>query len=719
MKKSFFRRVNKSSQESFLIAIDNEAIAANTESSLRAFNEPPSSHSRQSQAGQSHNNSSLSPSSSESDEQLELDDKCLETHNGQVSSQNDHSVNQTLHDTDITFESEPVSNEMLSVSMPNFPSSEISTISQNKSVDFASQIKLWAIKNQISHKTINELLIIFRNHPNGDFGGHIFPKSARAFLGTMRNVHTKAIFPGEYCHLGVERVLDFFFILHELPVPDKVEIAVNIDGLPLSKSSGSQVYPILGLILGLKKNIMNVVLLGIYHGYQKPSDPNLFLEDFVNECVKLSNDGIKIRGTVVSFQVKFLLFDAPAKSFLLGIKGHSGYSSCTKCTQEGSYIKDRVCFPSTNFTKRTNETFRNHLDENHNIRHTILQNIEYLDMVNDIPLDYMHLVLLGVMKKLVVTTWIFGKPPHRLPGRSITSMDLLIKKISIYIPSDFPRKPRTVLESKRWKANEFRLFLLYTGIIIMKPFLPDEKYTHFLSLFVSMTILVSPSLCGLYDYAEKLLIYFVKETKRIYGPHFMSHNFHNLLHIVDCANRFGPLDSFSNFSSENFLQILKRLVRKGEKPLEQIVKRISEGSFTSNLGPKNTETNIVLKCEKYVSPQLSSPQFLKLISGNMLLNAAHKRDNCCKLKNGDISLVLGFSAGLNKESICALVRKFEIVQDFFDRPCKSSLVDTYFVQKLSNACQVINTTDITYKCVRIPWKTGFVVMPLLHTTVSN
>jgi len=38
---------------------------------------------------------------------------------------------------------------------------------------------------------------------------------------------------------------------------------LNIDGLPISKSSKSQLWPILGRISGLS------FAIGVYHGYQK------------------------------------------------------------------------------------------------------------------------------------------------------------------------------------------------------------------------------------------------------------------------------------------------------------------------------------------------------------------------------------------------------------------------------------------------------------------
>ncbi|KYN11044.1 hypothetical protein ALC57_16823 [Trachymyrmex cornetzi] len=49
-----------------------------------------------------------------------------------------------------------------------------------------------------------------------------------------------------------------------------IEIAVNIDGLPLSKSSLQQFWPILGSVIPYS----NIFVIGIYYGYEKPSDSN-------------------------------------------------------------------------------------------------------------------------------------------------------------------------------------------------------------------------------------------------------------------------------------------------------------------------------------------------------------------------------------------------------------------------------------------------------------
>lgn len=78
------------------------------------------------------------------------------------------------------------------------------------------------------------------------------------------------------------------------------------------------------------------------------------------------------------------------------------------------------------------------------------------------------------------------------------------------------------------------------------------------------------------EYAHSLLTYFVTTFSELYGNEYISHNVHNLLHMSSDVKNFGFLDSYSAFPFENFLQSLKKLVRKHEKPGPQIEERVCE-----------------------------------------------------------------------------------------------------------------------------------------------
>lgn len=140
----------------------------------------------------------------------------------------------------------------------------------------------------------------------------------------------KTIEPGSYYHFGIENSIKLNMVNNVIDV-STIEIAVRIDGLPLFKSSSDQFWPIFAYIHPNGR----VFPVGIYCGKDKPSDSNKFILHFVEEAKLLTQNGIKINGKMYSFRVNVLCCDAPAKSFVLRTKGHSGFSSCSRCEHEG------------------------------------------------------------------------------------------------------------------------------------------------------------------------------------------------------------------------------------------------------------------------------------------------------------------------------------------------------------------------------------------------
>lgn len=67
-------------------------------------------------------------------------------------------------------------------------------------------------------------------------------------------------------------------------------------------------------------------------------------------------------------------------------------------------------------------------------------------------------------------------------------------------------------------------------------------------------------------YAQDLIKFFIETFIKLYGVQNVSHNIHGLVHLVDDVKRFG-VDRFSAFKFENYMQILKKYLRKAEKPL--------------------------------------------------------------------------------------------------------------------------------------------------------
>lgn len=134
---------------------------------------------------------------------------------------------------------------------------------------------------------------------------------------------------------------------------------LKVNGLPLSKSPSSQSWSIL---ISMEYDGFHVSE-SLYHGDSKPTNAKEFLSEFKNEFSDIESNGLFINKKRIQVKLARIICDAPAKSFVFGVKSHTEYSRCAKCSQEGYYVNGRVTFPEFNSTLRTNETFRNRIDE--------------------------------------------------------------------------------------------------------------------------------------------------------------------------------------------------------------------------------------------------------------------------------------------------------------------------------------------------------------------
>jgi len=417
------------------------------------------------------------------------------------------------------------------------------------SEQLSSKIAKWAVKNNISLSALRELLTILRENPS--YCTNNLPADPRTLLKTPNKSYGRKLGSGLFHYFGIAKTLNSLCLTLNINVTSSTEfsLAVNIDGLPLSKSSASSFWPILCAVKSIEALKNKVFLVALYHGNEKPNS-NDFLFDFVNECAKLTTNGILIKTIICKFKIEMLICDTPAKSFVLSLKSHSGYFSCTKCNQEGEMVNNVICFVETeNLVKRTNDSFRNKLHPEHHVGETLFINIPGFNIIDNVPLDYMHILLLGGTKRLLCSRrygWIFGKPPYKLCAKDVTDITNLLFKLRKYIPCEFSRKTRSIVECKRYKATEFRLFLLYTGPVVLRQVLPPKIYNNFITLSLASTILISNyySKCEHFiSYAHELMKHFIINSIQIYGPDFISHNIHSFLHLSDCVRLFGSLDN--------------------------------------------------------------------------------------------------------------------------------------------------------------------------------
>ncbi|CAG9812907.1 unnamed protein product [Phaedon cochleariae] len=557
-------------------------------------------------------------------------------------------------------------------------------------------LRSWAVKFSVPLNHVTHLLKILHKHRIN------VPVDARTLLKTPRSVEVSKVAPGTYSHMGIEsqitRILD---ILPEgtQQLPKEIKLNINIDGTVISRSSGSDFWPIIGWFpQGTFPNFNpEPFVIGIYHGRVKPSSANDFLKQFVEEFITLEKNGLKFRNEPIKLVFNALVCDAPAKSFVTYTKSHNGYHGCPKCIQEGEYISNRMTFPETHSQLRSDDSFRNKIHEDHHTGTSILESLN-IGMVTQVPIDYMHLVCLGVVKRLLAF-WHKGRQDVRIPAGNFDALSDLFLSYKKCVTSDFCRLPRILSEVDRFKATEFRQILLYTGIVALKNFLPQHIYRHFLHLSCAIRILVTPKICvKLNNQAHNLLQTFIEEYSEIYGREYITYNVHNLCHLSKDVLEYGCLDNFSAFPPEAYMFHLKsKICERSAKPLQQIVKRLQESTIKYKL-----------KCRK---PYLIEKKYHTDLKIKDDLFSNKEPNNYCLLKNGKYVKINEIHN--SNDNIIIRGQCFNSVGGFFSDPMDSRILGIHLCS-LGGEDIVFSVTDIVCKVMVLPDQNLYVVLPICH-----
>eukprot|EP00111_Clytia_hemisphaerica_P012373 TCONS_00036347-protein len=174
-------------------------------------------------------------------------------------------------------------------------------------------------------------------------------------------------------------------------------------------------------------------------------------------------------------------------------------------------------------------------------------------MIKDITLDPMHLVYLGITRRILY--YMRGSYRKIKSGKlSAAYLNAISNDLnSIKLPTEFARNALTEID--RWKATELKSFLLYTGLVVLRPYLSLSAFKHFLSFSIAIRLIseedniIRNQNIGA---SRRLLKCFVDISHVYYGETFCVYNVHNVEHLPDDVVRFQlPLIKFSCFQFEN------------------------------------------------------------------------------------------------------------------------------------------------------------------------
>ena len=160
-----------------------------------------------------------------------------------------------------------------------------------------------------------------------------------------------------------------------------------------------------------------------------------------------------------------------------------------------------------------------------------------------------------------------------IKAKDVKRINELLAKITP--PREIHRKPRPFSEKAKWKATEWRTWILFYALPCLKDILPNE-YFQLLSLFVrSISTLMKTSISEIdLRHCEEDLIAFVVRGQQLYGIRFMTFNVHSLLHLVDSVRMSGPLWATSAFVFESAIYQLKQQITRPNGLYNQIAKKL-------------------------------------------------------------------------------------------------------------------------------------------------
>ena len=370
-------------------------------------------------------------------------------------------------------------------------------------------------------------------------------------------------------------------------VRENTGLILCCDGVQLFKSSTQAFWPILlaatSLPPGIRINAENLILAGVWQGHTKPP-MNIILGQVLDKLEHINTHGIPFNFNgpkLIRAKLLVCVFDLPARASATNFVQFNGYYSCLYCTVEGKHTSHKHIFlPDEHHQPRSKHSIKKNVEDAEKQGSTVMgvkgKSVlsSSVDIVEAVPVDYMHGVLEGVARRLL-SAYVDSKNHMHCYylGRVTEEIDKRLKQIKP--PQEFRRSPRSVCSMKQWKAAEFRAWLLYYCLPVLSDLLPP-KYIYHLSLLVStMHILLGDMIpVGDVDKAQKMLELFYELTPQLYGEEICTANMHILIHLSQCVKNWGPLWGYSCFGFESMNGHLRKSCHGTGYVLPQLVHNV-------------------------------------------------------------------------------------------------------------------------------------------------
>ncbi|KAJ8673247.1 hypothetical protein QAD02_004509 [Eretmocerus hayati] len=581
---------------------------------------------------------------------------------------------------------------------------------------FKADLKKWIIESTIARIWVDPLLKLLQ--PVVPW----LPSSHKTFLKSNIVFNIQKNSDGSlFVNFGLEEGLKRCINIHLHGDGEVLPLQLFLDGMSPYNSSNIQLWPLMGRIYH-DPDIYPPFPIACHCGPGKPKDIDAYFGQFIGEYNQLHKTGFMVGNRFLKIKIMCLVGDKPARSEALRIKGHTSKHACERCDIVAIRYKNRQVFPLLkNCKPRTDKSFRLLEDpQHHHIELSPLTKIQPpMDLVYQVILEFMHGDCIGNMSRLL-DLWTDPSLKY-LTKAQIMQLSQRLSLLQFCIPAEFQRCTRSLDVLSKWKATEYRLFLLYVGAIVLKGILPEHLYKHFLLFSVGCRILCTPGVCLKYTgHARTYLVAFVELSKKYYGLESQTFNMHCTAHLPDdVENMQCDLSHYTAFPFENYLQFLNKKIKSGFSPLAQLCNRVAE---EWSIEPKPAEPPKLIEILKPSKISENSDTAVDKVKFKYVTLTKKSPNNTVMLKSGKILMIKEMKLpGSEKDpaKIQVTGEILETVGDVYHYPTLSSQMNIHKVQRTKNkiTCEL---HDVELKFMNANLKDiekdadNFHVIPILH-----
>lgn len=299
--------------------------------------------------------------------------------------------------------------------------------------------------------------------------------------------------------------------------------------------------------------------------------------------------------------------------------------------------------------------------------------------------------------------------------REIVDVSKLLTKCNSTRPFEIHRSIRTIDYINYWKGTEFRTFLLYLGIVVLKDHLSQQEYEMFLKLHCAVTICSAKAYKNYLPVARNLFIDFIESHIDIHGESSITINIHNLSHVVDDIEIFGPLDTISAYEFENSLHHMKLRLKQCNRPLQQIARRISELNSSSKVVALKP-TTVFPKCDHKFTlfEHIFAFKQVQFMQSAMISNKIENGKDKWFLTHDNLIVAFHFIVK-KQENYIIRGSPLKNIENFFETPFYSKHLHIFMSDGELHDSQNFQLNAIKAKMFCMPYENKWVFVPLLHT----